>query len=112
MELSFENRASISKRSIDFEMVLRFQNGTSISKWIEFQFQNGASISKSNLHFEMELRFQNGASISKWSFDFEMELRFQLKGFSHNPLYRKEARGLKAHALVHSPLFIVAKAVH
>ena len=33
-----------------------------------------------------------GATISKWSFDFEMELRFQLKDFSRDLLDRKKAR--------------------
>ena len=63
MKLWFQNGASISKWSFDFEMELRFRNG--------------ASISKSSFHFKMELRFQNGALISKWSFDFKMEFRFR-----------------------------------
>ena len=58
-------------------MELRYQNGVSISKWIELQFQNGASVSKSNFNFQMELSFENRASISKWSFNIKMALRFR-----------------------------------
>ena len=56
----------------------------------------------------MELQFRNGALISKWSFDFN------LKGFSRDLLYRKEAHDLSARVLVlvHSPVFIVAEGVH
>ena len=79
-----------------------------------------ASISKWSFDFKIELRFRNGTSISKWGFDFkiklrlEMKLGFQLKGFSRDLLYGKEARDLSARvfAFVHSPVFIVAKAVH
>ena len=68
--------------------------------------ENGTSISKSNFDFEIGLLFQNG----KWSFDFKMELRFQLKGFSRDLLYRKKARDFSTRvlALVYSPVFIVA----
>ena len=41
-----------------FEMELRFENRTLISKW--------------SFHFKIELRFRNGVSISKSSFDFEI----------------------------------------
>ena len=76
-------RASILKKSsiLKSKFHFPFQNRSSILKWkldfeIEIPFRNQSSILKSKLHFESEVPFRNSSSILKSKFHFEIEAPF------------------------------------